>query len=592
MKAVNGSKMKIKKIKRQTYLNLLLWIIILILINFISSYFYTRIDLTSEKRYTLTDATKELLNKLDDIVYVQVYLEGDMNAGFIRLRNSTKEMLDEFRIYAKDNIEYEFINPFKDKNSKAQQEIIRQFLKKGLKPTTVTDKDNEGKISEKILIPGAILNYKGREVAVNLLKNNQNFSPEENLNNSIQEIEYEFIRGINRLMKPEKPKIAVLEGHGELGDIYMADALDALSEFYTIEIVQINGKLNALRDRIMTDSINSTVKNRYELLIIAKPDSSFSREDQYIIDQHIMFGGKVLWLLDGTTADMDSLAYSNATIAMVKDLNIYEQLFKYGVRINPDLVQDMQCGYIPVNNAIAGEKPNFVPVPWLYFPLLSPNNSHPITKNLDLIKTEFLSTIDTVGDDPEIKKTILLTTSDKTKVLNAPVRVALDVAFHEPDLRQFAKPHVPVAALLEGKFKTFFPNYANTMFAYYDLINYKEVSPPTKMIVVADGDIIKNPVRKVNGQLVPLPLGTDKWFPRDFYYGGNLDFILNAVNYLCDDEGIMSVRSRQLKLRLLDRAKLNEEKTFWQFINMVFPVLLIIIAGIIISVIRKKKYTT
>ncbi|MFH2142594.1 MAG: gliding motility-associated ABC transporter substrate-binding protein GldG [Bacteroidota bacterium] len=580
--------MNIKKIKKRTYFNLLLWLLVIIFSNIIASYIYTRIDLTSEKRYTLSKTTVEMLENLDDVIYIEVYLEGDLNAGFKRLRNNTKEMLDEFKVYAKDNLEYEFKNPIKDKDQKTQNEILLQLKDKGLIPTNIQEQDADGKMSQQILIPGALVQYRNNEVAVDLLKNNKRYTAEQNLNNSAQETEYEFIKAFSELQKERKSKIGIIEGHGELNELYMTGALDALAEQYSIEILSIEGQLNSLRERVMVDSTKSEVRNRYDLIIIARPDTSFTKYDQFIIDQYIMYGGKVLWLVEGTTADTDSLRFNGSFMAFVNDLNINPQLFKYGARVNPDIIQDIQCGVLPINTSYAGAKPNFVPMPWLYFPLIAPSNNHPITKNMDVIKTQFVSTIDAVGENPNVKKTYLLFTSEKTKVLTAPVRVSLDIIGTEPDTRQFAKSNQPVAILLEGKFESFFNNHLDQNFADNDLISFQEESKPTKMIIVADGDIIRNPIIRRGGQYIPLPLGSDEWF-ENIYYGGNLEFILNSVNYLLDDQGVMSVRTRELKLRLMDRLKVKDEKLKWQMINILVPVMIIIVFGLLLQYFRKRK---
>ena len=579
-----------KKERRNTYVNLILWLFIIVNANLIGSYVFERIDLTSEGRFTLSETTVDMLEELDDYIYLTVYLEGDLNSGFKRLRNNIKEMLDEFCVIAGNNIEYEFINPLAGKDDKARNEIGRQLMEKGLMPTNVQEKDSDGNTSQKIIFPGAIMTYKGREAAIDFLENKMGYSPEQNLNLSIQDIEYELVKAIRELQKREKPKIAFIEGHGELNDLQLYDIISSLSEFYTVEFIKLDGQLNSLRERMMTDSVNSKVVNRYEAIIIAKPDSVFSKNDKFIIDQFIMNGGKSLWLIEGTTINMDSLSYQGSSIALVKQINIEDQLFKYGVRINPDLIQDMQCAMIPVNTAVVGSEPNFTPVPWLYFPLITPGSKHPITKNMDLIRTEFVSTIDTVGEDPNISKTFLLFTSQYSKVVNAPIRVDLRIVSQEPDKRQFIKSHKPVAVLLEGKFESLFNNRLEPEFEENNLIDFKAYGKPTKMIVVSDGDIIKNNAEVKNGKYMPLPLGMDFWF-RDIYYGGNKEFILNALNYLCDDAGIMSVRSRELKLRLMDRAKINDEKLKWQIINIILPVLIVIIFGFIIRFIRKRKYS-
>ncbi len=575
-----------KKIKRNTYITLILWLFVIINLNYIGSFFFERIDLTSEGRYTLSPTTKQMLAGLDDYVYFTVYLEGDLNAGYKRLRNNIKEMLDEFRVIAGENIAYEFINPLEGKDNKARNEIGRQLIKKGLYPVNIQEENQDGNTSQKIIFPGALMTYKGKETAIDFFVNNIGYTAEENVNLSIQDIEYRLVKAIRELSREKKPKIAFLEGHGELEDIYIYDAVQTLSEFYSVEIIKLDGQLNSLRERIMIDSVKSKVVPRYDALIIAKPDEKFDKYDKFIIDQFIMNGGKTLWLLEGTTMDIDSLVSQGQALILPKQINLDDQLFKYGVRINPNLVQDLQCARL----AVVGAQKQIRGFYWLYYPLITPPNSHPITRNMDIIKAQFVSTLEAVGNNPDVKYTYLLRTSSNTKVINSGTMVDLRILNQKPDKRQFAKANVPVAILLEGKFNSVFQNRLEPDFEAENLIAYKDKSIPTKMIVVADGDIIKNPVVRSGGMPRPLPLGSDEWL-QDSYYGGNKEFILNAVNYLCDDEGIMNVRSREIKLRLMDRTKINENKSKWQTLNIVFPVIIIIIFGMILHIIRKRKYS-
>lgn len=565
---------KRKQIKRQNIIGFLITLIIILLANYIVSFVHFRLDLTAEKRYTLTDQTKELLKNLDDIVYFKVYLDGDLPAGFNRLKNSTKELLDEFRVYGEDNVHYEFINPSEIKDKKSRDELYKQLYEKGLNPTNLQEKDEEGKTSQKIIFPGAIVTFQSKEMAVNLLKNNISLSPEVNLNNSIQDLEYEFVRLINRMSSKKTQRIAFIEGHGELSDIQVADITNALFEFYGVKRVKIDEKLDALND--------------FDVIIIAQPDTTFSEKDKFIIDQFIMHGGKSLWLVDAVKIDLDSLAYTNSTIGMVNFTNIEDQLFKYGVRVNPVLIQDLQCAVIPINTALVGAPPQFAPSPWYYFPLLSPPSSHPITKNLNMLKSEFANTIDTVGEDLNVKKTILLYSSKYSKTISAPARVSLDIMKYEPDKRMFSSPFLPMAVLLEGEFESLYKHRLTIDIAGNRDIGFKDLSDTTKMIVIADGDMIRNLYRTENGRQTPYPLGYDRYTGQTY---GNKEFILNAINYLCDDSGLLSLRAREIKLRLLDRAKIMDERLKWQLINTVFPVLIIIIFGIILGIYRKRKYS-
>jgi len=564
---------KRKQIKRQNITQLLITLFTVLLINYIASFYFFRLDLTSEKRYTLTNHTKELLSNIDDIIYVQIYIEGELPSGFVRLQNSVKEMLDEFRVYAGDNIQYEFINPSESSDKKTRNEIYSQLYKKGIMPTNLKEKDDEGKMSEKIIFPGAVVTYHSKEAPINLLKNNLSLSAEENLNNSIQELEYSFIGAVHQLSNKMKKQIAIIEGHSEWSDMQMADITDALFEFYSLKRITIKSQINAL--------------DGYDAIIIAGPDSTFDEKDKFIIDQFIMKGGKSFWFYDAVKTNMDSLAFASTTLALVNSINIEDMLFNYGARVNPNIIMDLQCSMIPINTAIVGTPPKFTPAPWYYFPLINPSDKHVITKNLNLIKTEFVSTVDSVGEDPDIKKTFLLHSSKYSKAVNAPARISLDILKSEPDPSIFNKPNLPTAILLEGKFTSLYKNRVPTQIASSKAIGFKEKSNPTKMIVVADADIIRNAVKYEGNQPIPFPLGYDRYTGQTY---GNKEFLLNAFNYLLDDSGLLSIRSREVTLRLLDRAKIIEERVFWQTLNLILPIIFVLIFGIILNYLRKRKF--
>ncbi len=550
-----------------------LTIIILILLNFVGSFVFHRFDLTSEKRYTLSDATKKLLSKLNDQVYVKVYLEGEFPAGFKLLRNETKEMLDEFRRYSNDNVEYEFINPSANPDKQQQIEVFKQLKKKGLHGQRIEDTD-ETKKTVQTVWPGAIVSYKGHEMAWNLLKTQTGKSAESQLNSSIQGLEYEFASCIRNLSVLMKPDIAFIEGQDELDTLAVKDITTALEEFYVVKRVAINEHLDALKD--------------LKAIIIAKPDSSFSEKDKFIIDQYIMKGGKVLWAIDPLYTSIDSIKKNQQTMAVPYDLNLDDLLFKYGVRINQNLVLDVQCGALPINKAMRGDAPNIVPAPWIFFPLAAPSDAHPITKNLDVVKMEYAGSIDTVGAKG-IKKTILLQSSKYSKTIMAPVRVDLNYLGGQPDETKFQDSYRPLAVLLEGKFKSIFENRPFLPNQQMDeefkkQIGFQTSGVDTKMIVISDGDIIKNDLLPGSGK--PLPLGMDR-FGQTY---GNKNFIMNCINYLCDDSGLISVRSRELTLRLLDKKKVKNERLKWELINTFVPLLLIILFGLIQNWRRKRKY--
>lgn len=565
-----------KKIKQRNLTQLLLVVIIVVLLNLISVYVFDRFDLTAEKRYTLSPATTAFLEEMKDVAYFKVYLNGkDLPHGFKRLQNATREMLDEFRNYAGDNIEYEFIDPFESPDLATRGEIGRELMQKGLTPTNIEERDESGGVSEKLLFAGAIASYRDKEIALELLQNNMAISGEENLNNSIQAIEFGLVNTLMKLSKIQKEKIAFIEGHGELSELEVADISRSLSEFYDVDRVKISGKLNSL------DGV--------DCIIIAKPDSTFSSQDKYIIDQFIMKGGKALWLIDGVNVSMDSLMYSSSVLALANQINLDDQLFKYGVRINPNLIQDMQCGGLRLKTSMPGAPLKFRTFPWIFFPLLTSNNDIALSKNLDLVKTQFASSLDTVGHPGKVKKEFLLYSSGRSRSVNAPIQIKLNIVNEELEDQYFNKSFLPVAVLLEGEFESVYENRLSPEFTESKDAKYKGSSRPTKMIVVSDGDIIRNGWRVAEGQYVPLPLGYDKH--TDMSFAGNKDFILNSINYLLDDAGAMEVRSREIKLRLLDKARVQNDQLFWKLLNVLAPLLFIIAFGILFHYFRKRKYS-
>jgi len=566
---------KRNNIKQKNLIELIFLVVIIILVNIISSNLYFRWDLTAEKRFTLNNTTKDILSNVDDVIYLKVYLDGEMPPGFKRLQNSLKEMLDEFRVYAKDNLQYEFINLDEIKDKKKKDNIYKQLYQQGLDPINVYNKDDKGANTQQILFPGAIMSFKNKEFPINFLDQSLNNTPEENLNNSVQDLEYNLINALHKLQTSHSKTIAFIEGHGEWPADDVADLMTTLSQNYVIKRVTINKQLKALDD--------------YDAIVIARPDSIINKYDLFIIDQYIMKGGKSLWVVDGTSATMDSLSFKNTTIALdrIDENNIGKMLFHYGVRVNASLIQDLQCAYIPVNIAVAGAPPQFEPRPWYYSPLTVPSNANPITKNLNLIKGEFTSNIDTVGDNPNIKKTVLLTTSKYARILNAPVQVDLSIVDKKPDPNLFKLSYLPVAALLEGKFRSFFEFHLEPEFENNKLIHFKKESKPTKMIVVGDADMIRNQTRKIEGKTVPYPLGFDRYSGQTY---GNKNFFLNAINYLLDDEGLLYTRSREVKLRMLDKTYIDKHYSIIKLFNLLMPLIILAIFGIFYYLISRRKF--
>jgi ABC-2 type transport system permease protein len=496
---------------------------IIILLNVVASVFFTRIDLTSEKRFTLSETTRDLVRDLEDVVFVRVYLEGDFPPGFKRLQASAREMLDELRISSGGNIEYEFIDPSENPDPKERNKLYQQLASKGIQPTNLREQE-QGSESQMIIFPGAIVTYRSNEVPLMLLQDQAGASTEVMLNNSIQSLEYAFANTIRKITSVIPQRILFVEGHGELDENEVADIMRELGSFYLVDRKRIDGKLKAL--------------DGYNAIVIAAPDSVFSDKDKFIIDQYIMKGGRALWLVDGAIASMDSLQSSDFTIAMPHDVGISDMLFRYGARINTNLVLDLQSAPIPVVTGYIGNRPQQSLLPWYYFPVVIPDSDHPVVSNLPGIRFRFASSLDTVGAQG-ILKTPLLWSSKYSRASITPARVDLEIMQKEPDPRQFNDSDLMLAVLLEGVFASSFKNRIVDQIASSQDIGFRESSDTTAMIVISDGSVIQNDVRRANGTIIPL--GLDRYTGQVF---GNKNFILNCIDYLCDDSGLMAVRSK------------------------------------------------
>ena len=572
-----------KSLRRSHWIEMGATVLVVVAVSVIGNYIFLRADLTAEKRYTLSKHTKEMLKKIDEPVLFRVYLEGEFPADFKRLQSETKEMLNQFRAY-NSNIDYEFFNPNAFESKEEQQMFYQKLAQKGIQPTQIQVKGENG-VTQQILIPAADVYYRGRETTVQLLQSQKYVNDADLLNNSIQNLEYNLSSAIRALARGEKRSIGFLQGHGELSGPVLYDFQRSLQEFYSLDYVTIDGQIQALTAHRMSEKDSSySFYNLYDLIIVAKPTQPFSEKDQYILDQYIMYGGKVLWLLDATDADIDSLASRGQFIATRLPLDIDEMLFTYGVRVNPDLAMDVRCRPIPIQVGMVGEKPQFEFRPWFYFPEIVPMGDHPIVRNLDLIKTDFVSTIDLIDID-DVRKTVLLTTSEYTRVKNAPVMVDLADAQVEPDQRLYNRGQRPIAVLLEGTFRSAWRNRLSPDFKATEAMGFRSESGDNKMIVIADGDIVRN--RYIAAEGAVLPMGYDFYTQTQY---ANKELLLNAVNYLVGDEGLMASRSRNIKLRKLDVMKVKEERTKYQIINVALPVALLAIGGGVIAIVRRKKY--
>jgi len=584
-----------RSLRTNNLIQLVLVLAIIALLNILGQYVFTRIDLTTDKRYTLSDETIDLIENLDDVVYIELLLEGDIPPGYNRLKKATKEFFDNLIAYSGNNIQYTVFDPLENTtNPKEKNDIHMQLFKKGIRYEYVKGIDSEENWEQKVVYPAAILRYRDKEISVNLIDGEDDYTrnPGEldraTLNNCVQRLEYKFITAIRKLTTKTKRTVAFLEGHGELPEIAVADIFYELVSYYDVVRVKLDENLSSLTMRDSVGPDKYRVINKYDVLVIAKPDSAYSERDKFILDQYIMRGGKILWFIDHVEPTEDSLSFSPITIGMAKDVNLADQLYKYGARINPNIIIDKQCGFIPIPVSNTNP-PRYDPRPWYYYPLISSGNEHVITKDIDYIKTEFPSVVDTVGESPSIKKTILLKTSQNSDAFITPVEITVEYLYKNPMDIGFKEHDLPIAVLLEGKFESLYKNRIPPEIANSKEIAFLPNSVETSMIVVGDGDIIKNYYRLNSGNPYPLPLGADR--SNNVVYKGNKEFVMNAVNYLVGDTGYMGLRTKKFKQRFLNKMTITKDRFKWQVINSVLPILIIIVFGFIFTFFRKRKFS-
>lgn len=539
----------------------------------VSFFYFFRIDLTSDKRYSISPQTKALMQKVQAPVDMTIYLEGDLNPGFLRLQKATEDLAEEMSVYSAKELNIHFENPSIAQSNEERQRKYEELEALGMSPTAIYERDKEGKSIQKIVFPWIKMTSNGKTVFVNLLKNIRGNSGEENLNISIENLEFEITDGIRRLINKEISKIAFIEGHGELTDAETYDISKALSRYFQID----RGVLGS----------DATILTEYKAIIIAKPTNPFSESDKYIIDQYIMNGGRVLWLLDGVKIAQENLSKTGLSPAIALDLNLGDQLFKYGIRIAPVILQDVQCATIPVNIAAINDNPQFEPSPWYYAPLLLTSPEHPVTKNLTEVRSEFSSAIELVGENKQVTPTLLLATSSNTHAIITPATINMADMPKADDKSYFNTAYAPVAVLLEGVFESDFANRMPPR-EIKQAFPFLEKSLKTRQIIISDGDIIRNETNGIASDSTTLPLGYDRYMNQQF---GNREFIQNAVLYLTDEEGWLDLRSRSLKLRLLNKSKVNDQRLMWQIVNVTVPLLLLLIFGIVYQAVRKRKYT-
>ena len=549
----------------ESILRLLIGLVLIILINVLATRGFYRIDLTEEGRFSIAEATKDMLADLPDDVFVEVYLDGDLPTSFERMKKSIAETLDEFRIYSKGKVHYQFINPDESANEQVRNQLIQRMYELNVPPTDVTQMDDGQRIQKRI-IPGAKVIFGAREKGALLLKGNQAAPTEIRINQSIEGLEYELASTILELTKYDRKTIGFLKGHNELDSLDIISFRRSLSEKYTV-----------------VDVILDTTKHisGIDLLMINQPTTLFTEPQKFLVDQFIMNGGKAIFLLDLLTVNMDSA--NVGTFSFPYNHNLQDLLFKYGVRINNDLVQDLVSNTHPIVVGNTGSQPQIQRLPWPFYPIVNNYSNHTITRNLDAVLTRFANSIDSVRADG-IKKTALMFTSQYSRSFAAPVSVNIEDMKEAPQPEKFTEINLALGYLLEGRFSSLYKNRFPP--EGMDQLGFVQDGVENKIVVFSDGDLVRNEFDPRSGR--PLPVGDDPYSPTAF---ANLDLMLNTIDFMLEGEGLITARAKEIKIRPLDQVKIDNERTKWQLINVVAPVLLVILYGVAVAVLRKRKYS-
>ena len=546
-------------------------IIVVLVLVFTKTLFF-RIDLTAEGRYSLSNASKDLVSEMYEPLTVKIYLDGDLDANMLRLRRVTEDMVSELNMYSAEQLIVEMYNPNIATTEEERYAEYAKLEERGLRGMSVTVRERGGKMSEQVIFPWAEVCGSRDTMAICLMQPSAQKSGEATVNSAIADLEYKFVDAIRILNRKEVRKVAFIEGHGELAEEYTFDASDALSRYFQVD-----------RGIIGTDA---SILDGYAAIIVAKPLEKYSETDKFIIDQYIMRGGRVLWLLDGAQMSNEMLSEGGVTPLIALDVNLQDMLFRYGVRLTPTIVEDMQCAYMPVNVARPGEEPRFEPIPWFYMPLLQGSPYHPITKTMQAVKADFASGIEIVGDTIGVRKEVLLITSNASHVHVAPSEVNVMGAINVEPSQYFTTQYVPVAVALEGNFESIYKHRMAP--AGVKAGKIVDRSETTRMVVVADGDIIRNDLEQHKEGLMLVPLGYDR-VTRQTH--GNKDFIVNAMLYLTDDEDLMQLRNRRVDLRLLNRAVVESQRNMWMWVNTLLPIVILAVFWGLFLWNRKKKNT-
>jgi ABC-2 type transport system permease protein len=558
----------------------------LLLLNVATQQAFLRIDLTADKRYTLSDVSKQTAKNLETSYYVEIFLDGDMPVQVKKLQATIKETLDELKVYAGSRIQYKFIDMAEETGSDEYDlnRLYASLQAHGLAPFIVQEHAG-GSTIERVLFPGALVActipvtdgdstyLETREMAVNFIQQDAQNDPEANILLAQENVEYELLNALHLIGRKQQWQVAFVEGHGELNEYEVGDISRALADFCHIDRINVLGRVGVL--------------NHYDLVIVAKPMQAWSDADKLVLDQYIMQGGRTAWFLDAVHVHHDSLANGHYTFALACEHQLDDQLFKYGVRLNPDILKDLQCALLPVNIAPAGQTANFKPVPWTYYPLLTPPAANDITRGLNLIKSEYPSSIDTVNRNSEVHKTVLLHTSPYSRAQTIPLRISLADVNRQVSPEHFPQSFIPVALLLEGIFPSAFEHRVHSRYNNGQPFHFTAKSKPAKMIVVADGDVIRNEVIYRADDTRIVPLGFDRYTNTQF---GNKNLVKNMLLYLLDDHEIMQTRRREWTLRLLDKQEITRYRTYWLTLNTLLPIGLVLTSGGLFLYLRKRKY--
>jgi gliding-associated putative ABC transporter substrate-binding component GldG len=555
--------------------NLFIGIALVVILNIVSHFVYQRFDLTADKRYTLSETSIKIISEIKEPLYVDVFLEGNFPGEFKKLQQETQQLLEEFKSH-NSNIIFQFKNPIE--NQDESNGVIESFIQRGMLPVNVSVED-KGKQTQEIVFPWAIISYGEKGAKVPLLKNSMTASTAEKVTNSVQHLEYAFANAINTVVQNKSKKVAVLKGNKELQDFQIADFVKSVKENYyigTFTLDSVSKKPNA--------TLNALKK--YDLAVIAKPTEAFTEEEKLVLDQFIINGGKTIWLVDNVAIEMDSLMQTGENLAYPRDLNLNDFFFKYGVRMQPSLIKDIMATPISLATGEQGSGTQYTKFPWFYSPMIYPKvttdsqNTNAIISNLDGVRMEFCNPIELLNN--KIKKTVLLQSSPYSKPIGTPIPVSLAMVEERPEQKEFnGGGNIPVAVLLEGDFKSM---YQNRVLPFKEP-TFKENGTNNSMIVISDGDVIKNQLDK-NG--MPLEMGFDKW-TNSMY--ANKEFMLNSVNYLLDDNGLINIRNKVVVLPLLDKQQVYDDYTITQIINVGLPIVILGLFGLLFTFLRKRKYS-